>query len=447
MKRGLKCIGVLALACLVTGGVAGLLAQESPKSMKKPTPPAGTTAAQPGPFLMHDVHVKQGFDCDSCHLPVKEGSVVLKRPGHDECGGCHKEDFAYKTGATPSGKYCTPCHDASKAGSSSDLLPYPRFKNQHAILVEFSHEHHADPKARIDPITRARADCAFCHQVKASGDEASFPGHVECASCHAKAGIQPMLSATSTGTDCHGCHNPEQMENPTLTKVRQRIAPHIDATDYLNIKFSHSDHFNARDRMPMVCATCHSDVTTSKSLAEVALPNKIDCVGCHETSKALTAEFRMTNCQLCHVDHQSGPIPASHTRDVKPASHTEGFRPHHSEQAAGADAKCFLCHTSISPKSAPTTQCLACHQVMRPASHTARWADDLHGKYAAIDRTSCATCHQNDFCSRCHNELPRTHVPLPPFKNGGHARLAMLNKRSCFTCHTYQDTCAECHLR
>ena len=53
---------------------------------------------------------------------------------------------------------------------------------------------------------------------------------------------------------------------------------------------------------------------------------------------------------------------------------------------------------------------------MRPASHTARWRDDIHGRYAALDRVACATCHTADYCSRCHNELPSTHVPLALFK-------------------------------
>jgi hypothetical protein len=92
-------------------------------------------------------------------------------------------------------------------------------------------------------------------------------------------------------------------------------------------------------------------------------------------------------------------------------------------------------------------QCIECHQVMKPRSHTARWKDDLHGQYSAIDRVSCATCHTADSCARCHNELPRSHVPLPLFKAGGHARLAMLDQRACMTCHTFQNTCAECHTR
>jgi hypothetical protein len=88
---------------------------------------------------------------------------------------------------------------------------------------------------------------------------------------------------------------------------------------------------------------------------------------------------------------------------------------------------------------------MGCHAVMKPASHTARWKDDLHGKYAALDRTTCATCHQADYCIRCHNEVPRSHEPLPVFAGGGHATLALLDTRSCLTCHTFQNTCAQCH--
>jgi hypothetical protein len=90
-------------------------------------------------------------------------------------------------------------------------------------------------------------------------------------------------------------------------------------------------------------------------------------------------------------------------------------------------------------------QCVECHQVMRPVSHTAPWKEDTHGKYAALDRTTCAMCHNVEYCSSCHNELPRSHVPLPLFKAGAHATLAMLDQRSCLTCHTFRNTCASCH--
>ncbi len=154
----------------------------------------------------------------------------------------------------------------------------------------------------------------------------------------------------------------------------------------------------------------------------------------------------MSNCSACHTAAQvKGNIPVGHTLNVKPDFHTEAFRVHHEEEASAPDAKCFVCHQNVSPSLAAKNQCDACHQVMKPENHTIRFKDDIHGKIAALDRTTCATCHSADYCSSCHNELPRSHVPLPLFKGGGHALPAMLDQRACMTCHTFQNTCAECH--
>jgi NAD-dependent dihydropyrimidine dehydrogenase PreA subunit len=83
----------------------------------------------------------------------------------------------------------------------------------------------------------------------------------------------------------------------------------------------------------------------------------------------------------------------------------------------------------------------------RPVSHTARWAGDIHGKVAALDRKNCAQYHTADRCVECHNQPPRSHFPLSQFTNGGHANLTRLDERSCLTCHSFVDTCAACHVR
>src|SRR3989442_222418 len=197
----------------------------------------------------------------------------------------------------------------------------------------------------------------------------------------------------------------------------------------------------------MDCISCHAAVPLSASLATLSLPTMLDCAGCHETGRRLSAAFRMSNCGLCHPGGPQGPLPASHDSNVKPASHNQAFRARHREQAAEPDAKCFACH-GVAPASATAgNQCVSCHQVMRPASHTGRWRDDIHGRYAALDRVACATCHTADYCSRCHNELPTTHVPMALFKNGAHARPAKLDQRACLTCHTFESSCASCHRR
>jgi hypothetical protein len=396
-----------------------------------------------GPFLIHAYHIKQiGLDCDACHVPAKAGSVVLQRPGHDQCMACHQDDFGEKLNP----KVCAECHTAFPPTGSGDLLPFPRFKNQRPLLLGFSHARHVDPHGRIDPRTGLRADCTFCHRFEGDGKFASIPGHVQCASCHSKIGMTPHLTADSTTADCRGCHNPEQIENP-LAASRPQIPLEVISGRYTEpISFSHADHLKSRAAFHADCTTCHSEVLSSTSLLTLGLPKMASCATCHETSQTMPAHYRMSNCGACHAPY-GREQNAVYSRLIKPASHTESFRVNHAQLASAPGADCFVCHTNIQPSQTASQQCQSCHTVMRPVSHTARWRDDIHGKYAALDRKSCALCHTADSCIRCHNELPRSHVPLGVFEGGAHARLAMLNERSCFTCHTFENTCSECHTR
>ena len=119
----------------------------------------------------------------------------------------------------------------------------------------------------------------------------------------------------------------------------------------------------------------------------------IDCVQCHDSARAVNADFRMQNCKVCHADNVtvSTSLPNSHTENVKPDFHTEAFRLHHEAEASAPDSKCYVCHQNVSATAGAKYQCDNCHEVMLPRSHTSRWKDDLHGKYVALDRTSCTT--------------------------------------------------------
>ena len=379
-------------------------------------------------FSIHAFHKKAlgSLVCSLCHIPESRESAELKRPGHDQCRVCHQADFDKPSRPT----FCAVCHQGS--GSASDLRPPSALS--HAVLSDFSHAKHTDAKERIEPATGFRADCSFCHKFEGHGVRAKIPTHTECATCHSRPGIRPHLSGSITASQCRGCHAPEEIEVP-ITRT------------YGNIKFSHAAHFKVKDSYGLDCTTCHSAVQTSSRLADLSLPPMVDCIACHNTSRKIAAEFRISNCGTCHVDAVAGASPESHMLGVKPASHNESFRVHHADAAAEPGAKCFVCHQNMMPSVQAKTQCTNCHQVMRPASHTTRWKDDLHGKFAALDRTTCATCHVADYCIRCHNELPRSHLPLPLFKAGAHAQLAMLNQRACLTCHTFANTCTACHSR
>lgn len=438
----------MSAACLSLAGFClwvGVAARGQESSAKAQTTPAPQSPSQAqAPFHLHEFHLKQvGLDCDACHVPAKSGSVVLQRPGHDQCTPCHADDFNKDLKQ----EVCAQCHSVFPPTSSADMLPFPRYKDVQPIVFEFSHANHVDPHGRIDARTGFRADCTFCHKFQADGAYATLGDHVVCASCHSKAGMKPLLSEKSTTADCRGCHWPEEIENPGPVTVHRELAAFVISGKYDRIKFSHAQHFKNRGAYHVDCTTCHYGVAASTNLSNLTLPKMVDCVSCHDVSKSIASEYRMSNCKVCHTDVQSAPMPEVHARIVKPASHTESFRLHHSDEASAPGAPCFVCHMNVAPSAVGKQECVACHQVMLPVSHTARWRDDLHGKYAAIDRTSCSECHVTDECSRCHNQLPRSHLPLARFKAGGHAQLAMLNERSCFTCHTFADTCQECHIK
>ena len=348
-------------------------------------------------FAMHAFHAaKLGrLDCNICHTAAAKGSVELKPPGPDQCRLCH-------------------------AAKPVQLSPK---KWMGSLLIHFPHASHVDPKARIDSKTGFRADCTFCHKFTTSGYP-SPPTHTQCAACHSQPGMKPELTPFLRTAGCRGCHNPEQTERPRLAVT----------TVWDKIRFSHGSHFEARPDVKMDCTTCHD--------TQASLPRMVDCAACHDSSRQIAAAHRTSNCATCHLDETT-----TFNRNVKPAFHTAAFRHDHAELAAAPDAKCFACHQNTVPSANAKAQCVSCHLIMKPVSHTARWRDDIHGEFAAIDRQNCATCHAADYCIRCHNELPATHVPLPLFKNGGHANLALLNERACLTCHTYQNTCASCHTR
>ena len=362
--------------------------------------------------------------CSLCHVPMNRESAELKRPGHDQCKVCHQSDFDKQ----PRRSFCEVCHE----GTSANLRPIASMRR--TVVADFSHANHLDRKARLDATTGFRADCSFCHKFLGDRTQSRVPTHSECATCHSRPGIHPHLSGSITASQCLGCHAPENTET------------HI-ARSYANIKFSHAAHFRVKASYGIDCTTCHSVVEGSSHLKDLGLPSMIECLGCHDTSKRIAPKFRVSNCGTCHLDAVSGASPESHMLGVKPASHNESFRSHHADAAAELGAKCFVCHQNVTAAAQARTQCVSCHQVMRPASHTTRWRDDLHGKFAALDRMTCATCHAADYCIRCHNELPRSHQPLPLFKAGAHAQLAMLNQRACLTCHTFANTCAQCHSR
>ena len=130
---------------LVIGGIP-LISQQQPAPAKpaasdktgkagKTAAKGATPAADSNEFFLHAFHARDlGLDCSTCHVPEKEGSVVLKRPGHEVCMACH--DTAFTSDLNQ--KICSQCHSAFPPSGGDDVLPFPRFLKTRAILFQFS---------------------------------------------------------------------------------------------------------------------------------------------------------------------------------------------------------------------------------------------------------------------------------------------------------------------
>jgi len=403
---------------------------------------------------MHEFHVNEfGLECTDCHSvpesPAKgQESAFSVRPGHSNCDSCHSDVF--ETGELVT--FCMVCH----VGEVYDLSPFPSGQDS---ISTFSHAQHVDPKGRVNKQMGLRQDCVFCHGVEPQMVAPSMPSHPQCASCHAGLNaVQPVLSEEEGNAGCLSCHDlaiidgnimAEGMVSSETSSPLQMAAHREDSRQdsYKDVvSFPHGHHLKARDGSLIQCTFCHESILGKTELEMASeLPVMIECAACHDIAAKVGKANRTENCELCHTTIREDFRPG-HEELAASVAHTASFRRNHGLQARGSNAYCDYCHNLT---RATGNSCAQCHSVMKPASHfAARFEETTHGRLAAMQRQACATCHEVDFCSRCHNIPPRSHTPLPLFAGGGlHRELAAFNLRSCFTCHTFQADCSQCHAQ
>lgn len=256
---------------------------------------------------------------------------------------------------------------------------------------QFSHRQHMDVGEGFF------LECTDCHKPALEGAKYDIGGHPVCQGCHGK------QVEGEPGEKCLKCHTEE---SPQAAQIR----------DYLGreLIFFHGDHES------LDCEGCHRE--SGLGGKSMTITSMSQCIGCHESSSVTT------ECESCHRDIR---------KDLPPPSHDDFFLPNHGRVAGLTRGYCQSCHTE--------DDCVACHDTMKPRSHTLRWKDMAHGIYAVRDRKSCAVCHSAESCEKCHSIRPQSHM-RPAWDAGtGHREQARLRLRSCFACHDFQDTCEVCH--
>lgn len=304
----------------------------------------------------------------------------------------------------------------------------------------FDHAPHAFPCTICHPTVadarrsneRSRPDAGICNNCHLTdpkplvrGPEATPALHfnhrahadrgVECAQCHPQ-------GALPTEADCRSCHN--------------------------------------GDTAPSTCNTCHpvgpdGRLRTAWPRGQLkpatgALAHGTDWVQQH----ALPAKTEPATCDACHTPRDCSTCHQGRLRPVE--IHPADYILSHPAEARRRSQTCETCHR-------PQTFCRGCHAQSgvvlnanplgfgvatpgRTRFHPAGWTstgdavDGRHHRFPARrDLVSCASCHAEADCVRCHATdapLPLRHSPHTPGNSRRLCRTALRKARSgCQKCH------------
>lgn len=287
------------------------------------------------------------------------------------------------------------------------------------------------------------ATCAGCHPTASTSRSAVdnlIPTEAECRTCHAIDRAQPGKVARPVAA-CAGCHlgyAPDQ----AVERVYVTPPP---------LKFDHAAHGKVG------CEDCHA--VRGVDLATTAqLPTMASCLRCHADG---TSERRCADCHLAKLGglvetrFEHGELVPRH--DGLGDDHGPTFARDHAQQARQVGATCTACHDR--------SECIACHQgvVKQVEFHAGNYLL-VHAVDARRGRPDCAACHRYEsFCIGCHERSgigtrgdtrynsidPRRAFHVVGWASAGpgpnlHAQEARRNVTSCASCHRDED-CLRCH--
>jgi c(7)-type cytochrome triheme protein len=245
---------------------------------------AALLAEEPGKSFSHAFHLKQGADCDNCHL-LKPGAPLpeIKKEG------------------------CNDCHDQ---GPPPWVLPAKA----------------ARLKARFDHGPHVKAlKCLDCHApIAKDKQEGGRPilDQAACSACHEKRSVKVGQSA------CARCHGVDARKSAPSDHRHAWLSKHGQEAEWRS-KGEHGKDCGACHRNDG-CKTCH---LTQKPHNHTALWRM--------RTHGLEAEWSRESCKVCH---ETGTCIRCH-RNTPPLNHQGAWSKTHGLTAAGAgNEHCAVCH-------------------------------------------------------------------------------------------------------
>ena len=275
-----------------------------------------------------------------------------------------------------------------------------------ATAIEFPHGVH----------TMLVSDCATCHAV-VSADGSAYPAQAFCGTCH------------------NGSVAPEINWTPPTKRARR------------NQRFDHAQHIEAAQNE---CADCHVESGSDGGAIKLAVIES--CQDCHEQSTlamasspwhgsgwidrhASDAAASPQACASCHVRQDCLDCHRPAAASGSPGYHRADFLTGHATAAYSRETSCSDCHNS-------GAFCASCHRqagLVAGVSEGSSFHDAAssfvtsHGQAARQSLESCAACHTEADCIRCHSTTGGRISPHGPGWEGDD--MQEKNPRMCIACH------------
>ena len=275
--------------------------------------------------------------------------------------------------------------------------------------------------------------CARCHFTKAAFASRATDAHakVACSACHVTPGARgAFLSAVAGARNLRSqlAGPPKRASSSAQVQSDVCLVCHKSITTGVvvagSIRMRHSDVLGVGDE----CTECHT-VGHGASVVRVRKSNMVQCIQCHDGTKASSA------CATCH------------SKDVGVAAGQSGALLDMPKATIVVDG-CRGCH-SMAP-------CIRCHGLELP--HSSGFIAGAHARKALLEPQTCVKCHRvTSFCNGCHQFTVST-GGLPTSAHGttsqfvaDHSKLGRTFDQvsaSC-SCHTKGGPrapfCADCH--
>jgi hypothetical protein len=361
-------------------------------------------------------------ECAACHIEPDGGRMeVAPDIQVGTCWACHAHETEEHYDVDAS---CETCHVAlaSTAFATARIEALPRPPSHEA--EDFVLEGHGD----LAPDRTAL--CATCHTRE------------RCVSCHVDTDVDEIAELPPA---------PSTMELPPMAASYPEPPSHL-VPGWLDT--------HRGEATVGACSTCHTtDDCRSCHVSEVpevvaSLPWRGDVVAPGATiepgspdshaslffmqAHSVLAAADQTGCATCHVERF---CVECHDAEVGGGYHPPNFMVRHAGDAYGRDSECSSCHEA-------RVFCRECHAGVGLSgfrSLAAGYHDGSpvwllqHGQAARQNLESCASCHRQVDCTRCHSTLGAFKVS-PHASDFEAERAWRQSPRTCLACHVGNPT-------